>query len=115
MRRLAIFLICAAITGLTLISFCNAIYRCGCAALWNGGDTHCNIHKPAGKHCPFCTHGGAAFGVTGAMIFGLQAYICFCVRRLTWWQRLCGALAAYPLAGGIGALVTGLLQGYWSA
>ena len=115
MSRLTVFLISAGLTGATLIDFCNAVYACGCQSFWAASGAHCNIHNATGKHCPFCTHGGAGFVFAGLLIFGAQAWIAFRAPGWTPWQRLAGALAAYPAMGGIGAAIAGWLQGYWSS
>ena len=114
MPRLAVFVFCVALTGATLIDFCNAVYACGCKSFWSGADEHCNIHHATGKHCPFCTHGGIGFVFTALLIFSAQAWISFRAPKWTWWQRLGGGLAAYPVLGGLGAALVGLSQGYWS-
>src|SRR5689334_23924999 len=39
------FGVAAAITSVFFINFCATVFQCGCAALWSGGDAHCNVHS----------------------------------------------------------------------
>ena len=109
-----IFVICAAITSLLFIDFCDLIYQCGCESLWAGAADHCNIHDPDSRHCPWCSIGtGGAIAVWGTIV-AAQAGVVFAWRGLAPASRAALALAAFPVTGGILAVIIGLAKGYWS-
>jgi len=101
-------------TSVFLIDVCNLSYQCGCTHLWAGADAHCNIHNPAGKHCPWCSMGMAGYGLVYAGIVIPQGFLSFFPRRWNSIKRLLAALAVFPIAGGFQALVLGLAYGYFS-
>jgi len=108
-----IFIVAAAITSVFFINFCAAIFRCGCVSLWNGADAHCNVHLAESRHCPWCQYGRIASAVPWALIVGVQAGISFRPRSLHPGARLIAALTAFPLTGGLLAVVYGVSVGYW--
>jgi len=44
-----------------------------------------------------------------------QVLISFWSWQCAWWKRLAAALAAFPVFGGIAAVVYGLTSGYWKS
>ena len=112
--RGGVFLVGAAVTSLLFINACDLFYQCGCEAWWNAAATHCNIHNASGPHCPWCLDGG----IRGYVVFGLvlvgQAGLVFWPGDTGWLKRLSWVLAAFPVVGGLFALVFGLTTGYWS-
>lgn len=56
MRKLLPPLIVAALSVWLLTPLCGVVYRCGCRPLGLGGESHCNVVRPAGAHCPWCEH-----------------------------------------------------------
>lgn len=43
-----------AFVAVFFLPYCNALFRCGCAWPWDGGEARCNIYNDAGPRCPFC-------------------------------------------------------------
>jgi hypothetical protein len=72
----------------------------------------CNIHMAHSKHCPFCAHGWQGQAVVMIAIIAPQIYLT--LRSWTWPLRALAALAMFPLAEGLAALVLGWSDGYWS-
>jgi len=72
----------------------------------------CNIHMAHGKHCPFCAHGWE--GQAGVMMAIIVPQLYLTLRTWTWPLRALAALAMFPLAEGLAALVLGWRDGYWS-
>lgn len=104
----------AAVTSVCFLDLCNLIYRCGCDHLWGAQAAHCNIHNPAGKHCPWCSVGMVGYGILYGGIVLVQLILGFFPRRWSWQKRLAAALIAFPVLGGLEGLVMGLYSGYWS-
>lgn len=114
MKTFGIYLIAFVFTSVFFINFCDLVYRCGCRSLWDGADTHCNRHAPAGhKHCPFCSHGDAGYAVFFGGIVLPQFGVVRALRNRGWIAQLTAGLATFPIAGGLLALAVGLLDGYW--
>ncbi|HTS61686.1 MAG TPA: hypothetical protein VMH28_06655 [Candidatus Acidoferrales bacterium] len=109
----AIFAAAATVTSVFFIDFCAAVFHCGCVSLWRGADAHCNIHAAGTHHCPWCAGGMAASLIPWALIVAVQAAIGFWPRAVHPGVRLASALCAFPLAGGIVAMLYGLATGYW--
>ena len=110
---LIIFALSAALTCVFIIDLCSVVYSCGCQSWWSASSQHCNIHNATGKHCPWCTHGGAGFVVGAVFIFGAQGWICFRPRHWGWPKRLALSILSFPVVGTIGAIILGLHQGSW--
>ncbi len=111
-----VFLIAAAVTSVFFINFCATIFRCGCQSLWGVADKFCNIHHAhahGGKGCPWCSLGYAAYAAVYGTILAAQA-ACVFLPRWILEVRLVAALLAFPLVGGILAIVLGIWTGYWS-
>jgi len=108
-----VFVLCAAVTSLFIINFCNWIYACGCTWLWAGGNVHCNIHVQSARHCPWCAIGTAGFASVFAAIVAAQAAVCMGPARWPWLARLSAGLAAFPASGLVLALLVGWWKGYW--
>jgi len=70
----------------------------------------CNIHQAGTHHCPWCAH-NPAFAY--AAMVGPQALISLLPTAVSWKARLAAALAAFPVFGGIAAIVYGVSSGYW--
>jgi hypothetical protein len=114
LARTFIFITAAAVTSALFINFCDLVYRCGCESLWAGAAVHCNIHNPDSRHCPWCSIGnGGALAVWGTIVAS-QAAVTFAWPRIGWPMRAILALLAFPVIGGILALLVGLAKGYWA-
>jgi hypothetical protein len=100
------------VTSLLFINFCALVFQCGCHSLWAGAADTCNIHMPGSHHCPWCAH-NPAYAYTAMVI--PQVLISFWSWQCAWWKRLAAALAAFPVFGGIAAVVYGLTSGYWES
>jgi hypothetical protein len=112
-RSLAIFLASAAVTSVFFINACHIVYRCGCDFLWAAADAHCNIHNPAGRHCPFCSFGYSGYGLIFGIIVAVQAGFSF-LSPWNWNARLAASFAAFPTTFVLVALVLGAYTGYWN-
>lgn len=100
------------VTSAFFINFCALVFQCGCHSLWAGADATCNIHVEGMHHCPWCASNPAyAFA---AMVIP-QGLVSFWSLQWTWWKRLAASLAAFPVFGGIAAVVYGLSNGYWKS
>jgi hypothetical protein len=109
-----IFLVAAAATCILFINFCNFVFGCGCTWLWAGAADHCNIHHHGPRQCPWCRYSTAGqLGVWLGMVIP-QAIVSFWPARWRWPLRLSLALAAFPAAGTLIALITGTIAGYWN-
>jgi hypothetical protein len=64
-RLAAVLAVATALTALTGLPLCNAVFDCGCTWFFAGGDAHCDIHHPGPPDCPLCAH-----WVYGAPFFG---------------------------------------------
>jgi hypothetical protein len=105
-----IFLASATFSSVFFINFCNLVFQCGCQSLWAGADAHCNIHNASGHHCPWCLQ-NPMWGY-GAMMAS-QLAISFWPATVSWGVRLSAALVAFPVLGGLAALLYGYATGYW--
>ena len=103
----------AAVTSVFFINFCATIFQCGCASLWSGADSHCNIHSNDGHHCPWCAHGRAASVIPYIVIIAAQAFLALSRYRMPIFVRLALTTAAFPVAGALLAMAAGLASGYW--
>lgn len=94
------------------IQLCDAIYDCGCVALWSGAADACNVHAAHPPHCPWCATGLWGSVVPPLATLGTQALIVFRVRspRIA---AVCAALA-FPAVGIAVGLLFGWATGYWS-
>jgi hypothetical protein len=70
----------------------------------------CNIRSAGTHHCPWCAH-NPAFGYLAMLV--PQGLISFWPIQGVWWKRFAMALAAFPLFGGMAALIYGIASGYW--
>ena len=109
----AVFGLAATITCVLFVDFCNLVYGCGCQSLWKAFDTYCNIHHGP-KHCPWCTHGGVGFIISGGFVLATQALVVFKGFGFALLTRFGIALALFPSVGGLAAFVVGFSLGYWS-
>ena len=105
-----IFVVAASATSILFINFCATVFHCGCHSLWRGADAACNIHAEGSHHCPWCAQNPAY--AYAAMVIP-QFLISFWSGKCSPWIRLAAALAAFPVFGGIAALIYGLASGYW--
>jgi len=112
--RSGIFLVGAAVTSLLFINACDLFYQCGCEAWWAGAAAQCNIHHATGPDCPWCLDGG----IRGYAVFGVilvtQAATTFRPGDQEWLKRLSLTLLAFPVVGGLLALLFGWTTGYWA-
>ena len=72
----------------------------------------CNIHREGVHHCPWCQH-NPAFGYLAMLV--PQALISLWPARYSWKARLAAALAAFPILGGLAAIIYGSASGYWKS
>ena len=105
-----IFALSAGVTSLLFINFCATVFHCGCHSLWAGAADMCNIHREGARHCPWCARNPAY--AYAAMVIP-QALVSFWSVPWSWSKRLAVALAAFPVFGGIAAVVYGFTSGYW--
>lgn len=113
---LGIFVVAAAVTSVFFINFCATVFQCGCQSLWGMADKFCNIHHArahGGKGCPWCSFGTVGHYLVYGSMIASQAAFAF-MPRLIWEVRLAAALLAFPVVGGIMALVLGIWTGYWN-
>lgn len=112
--KFAVFAAAAGVMSALFLNFCHLVFQCGCEALWTAAAAHCNIHQPHAKHCPWCAHGdtGALLAYGGILL--PQMLASFWPGDRPWRHRLGAALAAFPICGGLIALVFGLYDGYWN-
>ena len=108
-----IFAAALTVNSIFFINFCATVFRCGCASLWNGADARCNVHSSGSHHCPWCSSGLAASVVPWALIATAQAAASFWPRQMPLPLRMFAAIAAFPAAGAVIAVVYGLVSGYW--
>jgi hypothetical protein len=109
-QKALIFLGSAGVSCVFFINFCALMFRCGCQSLWAGASSACNIHLAGVHHCPWCAHNSA---LAFAAMVGPQALISFRPAAWSWWKRLALAFAAFPVFGGIAAIIYGVASGYW--
>ncbi len=109
-QKSLIFFGSAAFTSVFFINFCAAVFRCGCHSLWAGAAAACNIHAAGQHHCPWCAHNPALAYL--AMIIP-QGLISFWPSRTSRTARLAAALLAFPVFGGMAAVLYGVSGGYW--
>ncbi len=110
--KLGCFAAAAATTHLFFIQYCHLLFACGCQALWAGASATCNIHAPAPPHCPWCLHDGTWGYASLWVIVGSQAVLALWPGRLGA-VRGVAVFLAFPVVGGVSALVAGLATGYW--
>ena len=113
-KRLAVFLAAATVAAMLFINFCHLVFQCGCRSWWSGAADHCNIHMAGVPHCPWCTSDGFSGYLSFGAILVVQALIAFWPGDRGIPSRLLGALLAFPVVGGIGAVLAGLATGYWA-
>jgi hypothetical protein len=111
--KILIFTAAAIVTSLLFINFCALVYQCGCESLWAGAADRCNIHDAHSRHCPWCSIGTAGAGTVYAAILAAQAGVVFFWPGVAWLPRAILTLLAFPVTGGILALVLGWVKGYW--
>jgi hypothetical protein len=111
-KRLAVFAAAATVAAMLFINFCNLVFQCGCRSWWGGAADHCNIHIDDVPHCPWCTSDSGYFSFVAILV--VQALIAFWPGNQGTLPRLLAALVAFPVVGGIGAVVAGLATGYWA-
>ena len=109
-QKSLIFAVSAGVTLLLFINLCATVFRCGCHSFWAGAAEMCNIHMEDARHCPWCAQ-NPAYALAATVI--PQCLISFWSLDWPWWKRLGVALAAFPIFGGIAAVVYGLASGYW--
>jgi hypothetical protein len=64
-RRLLVLALAGALTALTGLPICDAVFDCGCTWIFAGADAHCDIHRPGPPDCPPCAN-----WLIGAPFFG---------------------------------------------
>lgn len=113
LTQVAPFLISFAVTCAFFINFCNWIFRCGCRSLWAGADIACNIHASHGHHCPWCSTGYAGETIVMFAMCAPQFAVAMFTRS-NFAVRTLAALAMFPVAGSVMALIFGLIYSYWA-
>ncbi len=90
-------LIVAALTALTFLQLCDAIFGCGCRAWWAGAAAQCDVQIAGAPDCPFCAGGELRFvGIVAGLVLVELAAIVAVSRRLTPrlpWLVVAGAVA----------------------
>ena len=110
--RLTPFAVSFPVTCAFFINLCAWMFSCGCHSLWAGADAMCNIHAAAGRHCPWCSHGTTGYVVAMVVMSAPQLAVSqFAPWR--WTLRTAAAVALFPLAGVLFALLSGWYDGYW--
>ena len=106
LRWLGPFLVVAAVSAVLLTPVCGALHRCGCRALWVGGESHCNVRVAGVEHCPWCEH-RALGALAAALIVGGQLGVYWIGRgRFGPAAATAAALVALaPLSVGVGVLL----------
>jgi len=112
MKRVT-FWIAFAVTSVFFVDWCGVVFQCGCRSLWNGIATYCNIHEASGPHCPWCEHALAGGAVAFAAALVAQWAFVYRTSTSNFMKRLVLALAAFPLASGVVALVQRFVWDYW--
>jgi hypothetical protein len=112
--RVLVLTLASAVSLPFLINFCHLVYQCGCRSLWNGAAATCNIHNASNHDCPWCETGILGMVVPPLMILLAMAAVVSWPGAFRPWRRLTLALAMFPLAGGLAALLFGLATRYWS-
>jgi len=95
-----------------LYNLCDLLFRCGCTWAWSGGAHRCNVHHPQPPHCPWCSHGLAAFLWVPATLLLAETLVMWRMRRRRPLFRLLGGMAAFLLVGGAAGLMSALADGY---
>jgi len=113
-RRVVTFGGILLVSGVLFIDLCDAVFGCGCKALWSGAAASCNVHHAAPPHCPWCVHPGWGGAVAFFSVAGMQAAAVFAPVGLARRTRIVLALAALPVVGGGVAWLQALLFGYWA-
>jgi hypothetical protein len=113
-KKALVLLIAAGVAGAVFINVCDLFYQCGCRSWWNGAAQSCNIHTPNVPHCPWCVSGGAWGYLSFGLIVLMQAMVAFRPSPAGFVLRLLLALLAFPVVGGILALIFGWYTGYWT-
>ena len=112
LARVACLALGLGVTYAFFIQYCDLLFDCGCRALWAGQAAHCNIHNPAPPHCPWCLDGGIRGQWTHAGIVVAQAALALWPGRFGR-VRAASVFLAFPVVGGLGALIAAVATGYW--
>lgn len=93
-----------------ILPLCALLFQCGCTA---EGTQHCNIHRPASIHCPWCSHGDAGWMVPVGLL--LAAIAATLHASAGWWSgrplRWIG-VAAVAVAGW--SVLAGAATDWWT-
>jgi hypothetical protein len=111
--RLAALVLALGVASAFLTNFCDLVYRCGCRAPWAGAAQACNIQQAGHPDCPWCSYGWWGLIVPLGAIATAQVLILLLPGRLGLIPRTAAALLAFPVVGGLVALIFGGLAGYW--
>jgi hypothetical protein len=112
-RHLVTAILASVLAAVALYPFCGFVFRCGCTAMWLGAAAHCNVHRPAGPHCPWCEH--LALGTAGFLLtlaFQLLVYLPLFRRSRSEPAAGFAALVAFPAAALLAAFLTWLPTDY---
>jgi hypothetical protein len=112
-RHLGAGLLACVLAAVALYPLCGLAFRCGCTAMGLGGDAHCNVHRPAGPHCPWCEH--VVLGTVGFVLtLAFQALVYLPIFRRSRSEAGAGfaALVAFPAAALLAAFLTWLPTDY---
>lgn len=113
-NRVLLFAATTVFSAVFLIDFCGLIYQCGCRSLWAGAARHCNVHTAGAPDCPWCSIGMSGSLAILLSIVASQFLVVFGLPRLGTRTRVLLAFAAFPISGGILAVLVGLWKGYWN-
>ncbi|HEY3131685.1 MAG TPA: hypothetical protein VGL91_19680 [Acidobacteriota bacterium] len=112
-KLLLCFGIIAAVAIATVTWLCGQMFHCGCA--FTEGMRYCNVHRPMGPRCPWCSSSfwvfnlafGAVLAATAATIFAALKSM-----RPSLWVGLPVGLASYILWVNLMGLFFALLFQY---
>ncbi len=85
--------------------FCNLMFHCGCGLV--SLTAHCNIHRPAPPHCPWCAQPiWFLLAALLALVAGGIAIALVQRRSTAFLPSLAAGLAGVVAGGYVGALIT---------
>jgi hypothetical protein len=112
LRRIGSLLAVAAITAVLLTPICDVLHRCGCRALWAGGESHCNVRLSQGPHCPWCEHRALGGAAAGLVLGGQAGVYALAARRRGALVGAVAAILALPVASVAGGALAWLPTDY---
>ena len=92
-----------------MLPLCGAMFSCGCSLLTAA--KYCNIHNPAGPHCPWCqSHAWAGVSFVAMLAAGgMGAWGGLARGQLQVWRRTLAAIALGLISAGVVGSLFGLI------